>query len=334
MKIVDLHSDVFTDIAWRVSQGERQVFDRLHYPALRAGGVDTVICVFWVEERHLRQASPRFRDLRSRVLADLARSEHANVVAEPAQLADAPEGRINIVLGLEGMNFFETDAVLDSEQSVDEQMQQLHENGIRHAMLVWNDNNALASGTGAAHPSPEPGLSAAGRRVVRSMQQRGWALDVSHLDVSSFWGMLEATEAPIMASHSNAFARCPHERNLRDEQLQALAERDGLIGLNAYYAFVDEEDPNLDAFIDHAVHICSLIGVRHVGFGFDFLDFLPTEHGGSFMGGRTRGLESHRDIPALIERMSARGFSEIEIAQIAHVNARQWLSRTAPATRK
>src|SRR5690606_13935061 len=114
---------------------------------------------------------------------------------------------------------------------------------------------------------------------------------------------------------------CDHERNLTDEQLEAIASRDGIVGLNAFWKFIDPANPTVDRFIDHAVHIANVAGIDSVGFGFDFLDYLAPYSFMANASGSTLGLEDVAKIRALLERMSARGFSDSEIKAISYGNA-------------
>lgn len=323
MKVVDLHSDLFTDIAWRKARGETHVFDRLHYPRLKTGLIDTVICVFWVEPQFKEQPLERVRKIYRYVMDDLAQSQHVNLCKFSNDYMEAAQqNKINIVLGLEGISFLETD-----KMELMERFTELDEKGIDHMILVWNEANAFASGTGASPPPKKPGLTKWGQEAVHEAERLDWLVDVSHLDEKSFWDLYYHSEKPIIASHSNARAVYDHERNLTDDQLEAIASRRGIVGLNAYWQFVDAENPTVDRFIDHAIHIADKIGVDSLGFGFDFLDYLEPYDFGAGPSGTTRGLEDVTKIPALLERMSARGFSDDEIEAISYGNAMRILKR-------
>lgn len=101
-------------------------------------------------------------------------------------------------------------------------------------------------------------------------------IDVSHANEKTFWDIYNNTTKSFIASHSNAKSLCNHKRNLTDEQIKAIASRDGVIGINAYKGFVaiDSYKQNLERFVDHIEYIISLVGVRHVALGFDFCEYL------------------------------------------------------------
>ncbi|EQD36603.1 Peptidase M19, renal dipeptidase, partial [mine drainage metagenome] len=136
-------------------------------------------------------------------------------------------GTVGGLLAIEGMH-----CLGDSVELIEI----LHHLGVRSGMLTWNDRNALADG--AMSQEAKGGLSAAGKRFVQRMQELHWLIDCSHLGDSAFWSLLEATEGPVIASHSNARAVRDHVRNLTDEQIRALAERGGMLGMNFASAFI------------------------------------------------------------------------------------------------
>lgn len=103
-------------------------------------------------------------------------------------------------------------------------------------MLTWDEENALATGV---QGDADRGLTETGRRAVRRIQEKGMVMDVSHLNEKSFWGVMDVTAGPVIASHSNAKALCDVPGNLTDEQLRAIRDTGGVVGLNAYCRFVD-----------------------------------------------------------------------------------------------
>ncbi|MFD1205363.1 dipeptidase [Sporosarcina contaminans] len=320
MKVFDLHSDLFTDIAWRRSKGETRVFDRFHYPKLRRGLVEAVICVFWTERQFRGDPYGRFQFLYHHVMADLLESEHAYICRTAADL-ETSSRKVKIILGLEGLSFIEGWQGVSKEEKVLNAFEALNANGFRHAILSWNEQNFLASGTGIGHTDVEKGLTEHGKSAIQLMESERWMIDVSHMDEASFNGIVQMTEGPIFASHSNAKTVCDNERNLSDEQLRTIARSGGIIGLNAYYEFIDPDNPTIDRLIDHAIYIADLVGTDHLSFGFDFIDFLQPYGSLDGVTGSTGGLETVEQVPALIEKLRKRGFSEMELNDICYGNA-------------
>ncbi|MBD7985817.1 membrane dipeptidase [Sporosarcina sp. Sa2YVA2] len=328
MKVFDLHSDLFTDIAFRKSNGEKNVFDRLHYPRLRKGLIDSVICVFWVEPEFRKDPLARFNQLLQYVMEDLSTSKHANICISASDFLDSQKSaKVNIILGLEGMTFMKEWGKDSINENVESAFEELHEKNIRHAIYAWNENNFLASGTGAYNETIHKGLSVTGKQATTIANAHHWIMDASHLDEQSFWDLYNMSDQPIIASHSNAKAICDHERNLTDEQMRAIASRGGLIGLNAHNEFIDKNQPSADRLIDHAVHMANVVGPEHIGFGFDFLDFLTPHDLGDDFSGATCGLERVEQVPALLEKMKNRGFSSTDLEKISFSNAFNFISK-------
>ena len=142
--------------------------------------------------------------------------------------------------------------------------------GVRAMGLTWNGSNALADGVDAAEEGGS-GLTTVGRRVVEEMNRLGMLVDVSHLSERSFWDVVSVCEGPVIASHSNAQAICPHRRNLSDSQLQAVAAGGGVVGLNFYPPFLTSGGgAGICDILRHAEHMLAVMGRGDVGLGSDF----------------------------------------------------------------
>ncbi|WP_025785818.1 dipeptidase [Sporosarcina sp. D27] len=335
MKIFDLHSDLFTDIAFRRSRGETNVFDRIHYPALKKGGVSSIICVFWTEPIFSHQPLERFHELIKYVEADLIESKHADIqplngIHEETML----DNKIKVYLGIEGLSFLDQLISQSKNETIDTAFSFMQEKNIQHIIMAWNEQNAFASGTGTPSIDRARGVTTLGLNLLLKSEKSGFLIDVSHLDEQSFWDVIHNTTSPIIASHSNARAICNHERNLTDDQIRIISERNGLIGLNAYGEFVDEKHPNVDRFIDHIDHIVSVAGINHVAFGFDFLDYLSDHSLGGGMDILTVGLEDVTKVPALLKQMSQRGYSQDDIEAISHKNAERFITNLIVGRRR
>lgn len=149
--------------------------------------------------------------------------------------------------------------------------------GVVAINLTWNHANALS---GSNCDEPERGLSPIGRDFVRKMQDLHIFVDVSHLSEAGFWDVIGMARRPIIASHSNAKSVWNHTRNLTDEQITAIIENQGVIGLNLYQDFIGGSR-DLDALRAHLDHILELGGSANVGLGGDWdgcdlIDALPS----------------------------------------------------------
>ena len=143
------------------------------------------------------------------------------------------------------------------------------------------------------------------------MARRGCLADVSHLNEGGFWELIETAELPPIASHSNCRALCGHPRNLTDEQIRALIDRGGFIGINFYARFVREEGPvTTEDLFRHIDHIAQMGGIHVLGFGSDFdgIDEWPED------------LASPLDFPRLMDLLARRGYREADLQAIAHGN--------------
>lgn len=180
-----------------------------------------------------------------------------------------------------------------------------HRLGVRALGLVWNHRNELADGVADADSGG--GLTPFGRQVVSEMESLGMVVDVSHLSESGFWDVVRHATKPFIASHSNARALCDHPRNLTDRQIKAIADADGVIGVNFAPQFLSVRDrATLDDVVAHINHIVDVAGVRHVGIGSDFDGILQTP----------QGLEDATTYPVLIRALYDRGFSEDAVQAI------------------
>ncbi|WLR53364.1 dipeptidase [Mesobacillus subterraneus] len=140
--------------------------------------------------------------------------------------------------------------------------------GVRSVGLTWNFGNYVADG---ALEERGAGLSRFGRQVVQLLNETRTICDVSHLSEQAFWDVMEAADR-VFASHSNCYSLCRHPRNLKDKQINALIERDSVIGVTFVPEFLSgiKDSASIDDVVRHLDHICSLGGENHVGFGSDF----------------------------------------------------------------
>lgn len=166
--------------------------------------------------------------------------------------------QIGAALTLEGCDAIGTDIV---------KLRTFFRLGVRAVGLTWNYANATADG---AKEPRGAGLTLFGREVVKENNTNHIWTDVSHLCEASFWDVIELADFPI-ASHSNAKAVCRHPRNLNDNQIKALIEKDGMMGITFVPDFLaaDHHATTVDV-IRHIDHVLELGGEKHIGFGSDF----------------------------------------------------------------
>ena len=196
----------------------------------------------------------------------------------------------------------------------------LHAAGLRSLGIVWSRPNAFGSGVPFRFPSsPDtgPGLTDAGKALVKACNQLKIMIDLSHLNEKGFRDVAEISDAPLVATHSNVHAICGHSRNLTDWQLGAIRDTGGMVGLNFATGFLREDgrmnaDTGLDIMVRHIDSLLQALGEDGVGLGSDFDGAMIPAVIGDVAG-----------LPRLIDALVARGFGRALIGKIAY---RNWLS--------
>ncbi|MDI9477148.1 MAG: dipeptidase [Bacillota bacterium] len=183
---------------------------------------------------------------------------------------------------------------------------------VRMIALTWNQRNQLADGIGELETNG--GLTTLGKKILSAMEELGIILDVSHLAPAGFWDIVKIAKKPFLASHSNVLNVCNNKRNLDDEQLKAITENKGLIGLNFAPAFlVKDKKADISDVIRHIDYIRDLVGIENIVLGTDYdgIDNTP------------KGLEDLGKLDNLKEELLRRNYSLQEIEQIFILN---WLN--------
>ncbi len=325
----------------------------------KAGGLATAVFVSWVDPKHLARdaagARARAADLLGAFHALSARHPDRLRFAGNAQMLDSAHasGAIAGIPGIEGGH------------AIEESLDALHAffvDGIRVLTLVWNNHlswiRSCRDGAGTGIPE---GLSDFGRGVVRAMNELGMLVDLSHAGERSFYDALTESSAPPIASHSGCHALHGHPRNLTDDQLRALAQCDGVVGIPFCVAFLSreaqEEDARLretpayraiegrndtelslrqgrflqreanplplDRVVDHVVHAVETAGIDHVGIGSDY----------DGIGRTPQGLEDASCYGRIGAALRARGFGAEDVVKVMGGNMHRAFARaTGPAT--
>ena len=303
--VFDGHSDLLTDVVIRRTKGERHVLERVHLERLRQGGIEGLILSLWANPNVGEQYGEKTRELMVFAKEEFAESPWLAVVCntKEAQKARA-KGKRYVFLAVEGMA-----AIGADPEGVDAYA----DFGIRMGMLTWNETNLLATG---AKGDPYSGLTAAGKRVIRQMQERDMIVDVSHLNCGGFWDVIRMTQGPVIASHSNSRRLCDVPRNLTDEQLRAIRDTGGVVGVNAYHGFVhgSPEKQTVQMLARHAAHMAEVMGVEYVACGFDFCEFLGPGNEA------VAGMETCAHVQSFFDWLEKFGMSEAERRMIAREN--------------
>ncbi len=197
--------------------------------------------------------------------------------------------------------------------------------GLRSIGPVWSRPTVFGHGVPFAFPrSPDtgPGLTDAGRELVRACNRMGVMLDLSHMNEQGFWDVARMSNAPLVATHANAYALCRSTRNLTDKQLAAIKESDGMVGLNFHVGFLredggDDANTSLDVMVRQIDYLVEHLGIDRVGFGSDF-------------DGATMPLEigDVSGLPKLVAALRAHGYDDAALRKLAHENWVRVLRKT------
>lgn len=225
-------------------------------------------------------------------------SEWISICYTPEEItANRENGKMSAVLTIEGPAGFGFDPEL---------LENLYRVGFRISTLGWNEKNPL---TGSHQTGG--GLTDLGREYVREAQRLGILVDVSHISDEGFWNIMDITQAPVIASHSNSRAVCGHSRNLTDEMFLEICKTGGVAGFNQCADFVGEK-PNLDTICDHILHFLELDPEgTHIALGGDLDGCSEIPEGFT-------GVESY---PAMAQQLLNRGVDEHTVENIFWNNA-------------
>ena len=282
MKKYDTHSDIMFNLYNRTIKGEKDVFEKYHLNDLKKGDVVGGIWVIYSE-------------------TDFDIQKAYDVAIE----AFRPyKKEFDVLFGLEGLRNVKDIEILD----------QLYQKGIRHASLTWNEENHFATGVAGNNAH---GLKEEGKKIIQYMNNHNMVVDVSHLNIKSFYDVLAENPKILMATHSNAFTISNHRRNLNDNQLKALSEVNGYVGVNSARNFVsfDKTKQNLNGLVDQIIYLGNHIGIDHVMLGLDMMHYLS-----DYNNANLDDLTCHQDAIGIEKILSQRGFSIEEIEQICYRN--------------
>lgn len=295
--------DAHEDIAFHLNYFGRDFVNpespcMITLPWLKEGNVKLVFNTIFVHPKHkpektLESARAQF-DTYDRIYR-----EHPDEVFQIKTSGDLDgierSGRIGFLTLMEGADPVESP----------EKLAEFYDRGVRIIGLSWNDRNIYASGN-----DTEEGLSEEGRKLIEEMNGLSITLDLSHVNERGFREAIGLTELIPIASHSNARAVTDHPRNLRDEQIAAIAERGGVVGLVLYNQFLKtgEGPTTLEDFFAHADHMVRLVGEDHVGIGSDM--------DGARIEDFPEGLRKISDLPKIAGFFFEKGYSEERIKKI------------------
>ena len=313
---------------------------QLDLPRARAGGfAGGMFAIFVPSPQRPRPDGEAPKDITDEPVqleVDLARAQKAVLAMASLlfRIESQSNGQVRICRTVDDIRRCIADGVLapvlhiEGAEAIDPDFQMLevlHQAGLRSLGPVWSRSNIFGHGVPFSFPSsPDtgPGLTDAGKDLVRACNRLRILIDLSHLNEKGFWDVAALSDAPLVATHSNAHAVCNHARNLTDKQLDAIKDSRGMVGVNYAVNFLrpdgkrDDNTP-LDQVVDHIEYLIKRLGEDHVGLGSDF-------------DGATipKDLSSAAALPNLVAAMRARQFGEALIKKVCSENWLKALERT------
>ncbi len=321
--LIDLHFDL--PLGLHLKAAETNVIAREFLPEFEAGNMGMLGVALYVEDRDVAdRALPVALGQVARIYAEIDHSDRFALCRSFAEIEAArTAGQIALLLTMEGAEPLGSDLRL---------LRIFYELGLRAISLTHARKNAAASG-GVFAPtgSPATGLTDFGRELVRECERLGIIIDLAHINPAGFEEICALTTRPLIVSHSNARHFYDIERNISDEQIKMIGQRDGVIGVNAILVSAAKEKATLDHYVDHIEHIAALIGIDGVAIGFDFCEFLwqlmPEKERKALEAKLTTphflpDLTHHGHARNLTRKLIERGFSDEQIEKILRGN---WL---------
>lgn len=326
--VVDAHLDLPGEILHRVTAGEKNIIRNYYLNNWKRSGINLIVVSVFLEntvlpEMGLRNALNQIAVLKE----EMEEIKELVLVKNKRDLKTViAENKIGFLLYAEGLDFIGMDKRL---------IDIFYELGMRGAALTWSRTNLLATGCCRASERVQQygGLTAYGMEIVEYLEGKGMFLDVSHLNDDGFKEMCIFAKKPFLATHSACREVSFNYRNLTDEQLLMLAKQGGILGINGHKLVVgaEEQDNPVLKICEHIFHAIRIMGVSHVGYGFDFCDSYDCAVS------RRNELEevhdclgNHSGVPLLTATLLARGMPENVAVKVIGGNFVEYFMRNLP----
>ena len=229
----DSHVDTPSQLMRLRNIGIDNPYAHVDFPKLRRGGVDGSFFALYTPAQMAPDAATRYALQMISAVYDAVdeNPDYAALAFSPSEAArNKAEGLISVFMGMENASPIQDSLSL---------LRTFYRLGVSYVTLTHNGDNAVADS--AAEGRKWGGLSPFGKQVVAEMNALGMMIDLSHASDKTFWDCIQLSQAPIVATHSCCRSLCGHRRNLTDEMLQALGEKDGYVGINFYPAFLSDQ---------------------------------------------------------------------------------------------
>lgn len=280
------------------------VENRVDLCKMQDGGLDAIVMAAYIkqlgrDEASLRAASAKAKRLLEEGIARAAeRADMCALVKDESELrACKASGRRAIILGIENAY-----ALAKDPQLVDEFARM----GVVYITLCHNGHNDVCDSASQAQTPEHNGIGAYGQAIVQEMNRAGIVIDMSHASEQSFYDALRYSKTAIICSHSSVWNLCQHRRNLKDEQIKALAAKGGMMGICLYAGFLAQgREATIKDAIAHINYVRDLVGIDYIGIGSDF------DGGGGIVGCNHSG-----EFFNLVRELLREGYSQEEIDKI------------------
>jgi membrane dipeptidase len=353
--LIDTHNDIPTTAIDAGVSFDQSLKTKTHsdLQRMQEGGVDAQFFSIWCDGNMKEPYAWANREIDT-VLAWTNRNPgkmmQAFTVAD-IRKADK-EKKLAVLLGVEGGHMIENDM---------NKLDALYKRGVRYMTITWNNSTDWATAAlyeapsnpeeaATVDPGRKKGLTDFGKQVIKKMNELGMLVDLSHVGEQTFWDIMKTTTKPVLVSHSCVHALCPHRRNLKDDQIKAIAANGGVIHLNFYSGFLDPAfDARSDAFTEkHKTEMDSMLKVNPepyfmevylfnkypdevrglrppMSMLFDHLDHIVKMVGVNHVGlgsdfdgvnSLPAGLDGVEDFPKITEELVKRGYSKKDIRKI------------------
>jgi membrane dipeptidase len=350
--LIDTHNDIPSTAIEENVSFDQMLKNKTHSDLKRMfeGGVDAQFFSIWCDGNKQNPYAWANREIDT-VLAWTNRNPDKMVQAFTAAdiMKAAKQKKLAVLLGVEGGHMIENDlSKLDA----------LYKRGVRYMTITWNNSTDWASSALDETTRPDSlkhnGLNDFGKQVIKRMNEQGMLVDLSHAGEQTFWDVIATTTKPVLVSHSCVYNLCPHRRNLKDEQIKAVAKNGGVIHLNFYSGFLDSAfEKRSDAFTaKHKTEMDSMLKINPepyfmqvylfnkypdevkalrppMSLLLDHLDYIVkmvgVDHvgmGSDFDGVNSlpAGLDGVEDFPKISEELLKRGYSKKDIRKILSGN--------------
>ncbi|MBL8162110.1 MAG: dipeptidase, partial [Anaerolineae bacterium] len=265
---------------------------------------------------------------------DTAQKAAMQMIANLYRIEAASQGQVRVVRSVTDMEACLRDGVLgavlhfEGAEPIDAGLDALevyYQAGLRSLGIVWSRPTIFGHGVPFKFPhSPDtgPGLTDLGKQLVRACNRLGIMIDLSHLNEKGFWDVAQLSDAPLVATHSNAHALCQLPRNLTDKQLAAIKESDGMVGVNLVTLLLradakDDRNTPVETIVRHVDYLVEHLGIERVGIGADYGEApFPND------------LPDASAYPVLIAALQRAGYDDDALRKITHENWLRVLRKT------